>query len=130
MSPHTDRPRWSTFAAAALLLVAGLVLGVMADRFLLLPREAEADPLTAEAMLSRLDLEAGQETEVRALLDSLHGEMMAVVQRNPDSLHAAAQEAHRRIESALPPDARHEFRAWVHEHRSRLLGHMPGHPLH
>lgn len=118
--------RWRTAGAAALFLLAGISLGVVADRLLLLPRTAEAQPLTAEAMVSHLDLDATQETHLRALLDSLHADMMTVFERHPDSLPAAARRAHHRVESALPPEAREEFRAWMQGHHHQMMGRMRG----
>lgn len=123
---RSNGTRWRAAGAAALFLLAGIALGVVADRLLLLPRAAEAQPLTAEAMVSHLELDATQETHLRALLDSLHAEMMAVVERHPDSLPAAARRAHLRIESALPPEARDEFRAWMQGHHHQMMGRIRG----
>lgn len=117
-------------AAAVLLLLAGGLLGVLVDRLWLVPREAEAAPLTAHAMATRLDLNAAEEARIRALLDTLHSEMTAAAQQGPDSLHSASRNAHQRIEAALPPDARVEFRAWLREHHRQMMERMDGVRMH
>ena len=116
--------RWRAFAAAALLLLAGAAAGVLVDRLLLMPREAEAMPLTTRAMAARLDLDPAAEARMRALLDSMHAEVTAAAQHGPDSLAAAARRVHLRVEAALPPDARPAFRVWMHEQHRQLMRHL------
>lgn len=124
MKKWTDGAWWRAGGAAALLLVTGGAMGVLVDRHWLSPPEVEATPLTAEAMAARLDLSSADEARLRALLDSLHAEIHAVVQQDPDSLRAAVRDAQRRIEAVLPADARPEFRAWMQEHHERMMGRM------
>jgi hypothetical protein len=108
---------------AALLFVSGGVMGIVVDRLWLAPPNAGAAPLTADAMVARLGLSPAEETRVRGLLDSLHAE---ILQKSPDSLPAAVTEAQRRIEAALPADARPGFRAWMQEHHQRFRHRMHG----
>jgi hypothetical protein len=129
MTKWTDGVWWRAAGAAALLLVTGGVMGVLVDRLWLPPPKTHATPLTAEAMATRLGLTSAEEARLRALLDSLRGEIHAVVQRAPDSLQAAVRNAQRRIEAALPPDARSEFRAWMKEHHAQMVGRMHGGPM-
>lgn len=130
MKKWIDGAWWRAAGTAALLLVAGGAMGVLADRLWLSPPETHAPPLTAEAMAARLGLSSAEEAHLRALLDSLHAEIVAVVQQNPDSLQAAVRNAQLRIEAALPPDARSEFRAWMQEHHRQMMGRMHGGPMH
>ena len=123
MTKWTDGAWWRAAGTAALLLVSGGVLGVLVDRLWLSPPEAHGKSLTAEAMAARLDLSAAERARIQALLDSLHTE---ILDHGPDSLGTAARNAHRRIEAALPADARSEFRAWMREHHERLRGRMHG----
>jgi hypothetical protein len=129
MRKWTDGASRRAAGAAALLLLTGGVMGVLVDRVWLSPPETHAMPLTAEAMAARLDLTSAEEARLRALLDSLRAEIHAVVQRAPDSLGTAVRNAQRRIESALPPPARSEFRAWVLEHHAQLMDRMHGGPM-
>jgi len=117
--------------AALLLLVTGFALGVVVDRaWLTVPAEAAAMPLTAEALVSHLDLRPGDEARVRALLDSMHADVTAAAVQGPDALAMAAQSAHQRIEAALPPDARPGFRAWVEGHHRQMMERMGGEAMH
>lgn len=117
-------------AAAVLLLLAGGLLGVVVDRLWLFPREAESTPLTARAMAARLGLNASEEARIRALLDTMHSEMTAAAQQGSDSLHSAARNAHQRLEAALPPDARAEFRVWIQEHHRQMMQRVDGVRMH
>ncbi|MGH7477661.1 MAG: hypothetical protein ACRELD_15450 [Longimicrobiales bacterium] len=124
-----DGARWRAAGTAALLLVAGGVMGVVADRVWLRPPQAHGMPLTAEAMSARLGLSSAEAAHVRALLDSLRADFRGVVQQNPDSLQTAVRNAHLRIEAALPPAARPEFRAWMQEHHQQMMDRMHGRPM-
>lgn len=126
MNQWRGSSRRKAAAAAVLLLLAGGLLGVLVDRVLLLPHEAEAAPLTAQAMAARLGLSVSEQARIRALLDTMHNEMSAAAQHGSDSLHSVARNAHQRLEAALPPDARAEFRAWIQEHHRRMMERMGG----
>jgi hypothetical protein len=104
----------------------GAALGVLADRLWLFPSKAEAQPLTAEAMALRLELSPDEEERLRDLLESLHAEVLSVVENNPGSLRAAVRDAQHRIEATLPPEALPEFHAWIREHHEQLMGRMHG----
>ena len=123
--PPPDRAWWRAAATAALLLVSGGALGVLADRVWLSPPAAHAAPLTAEAMVSHLGLSPAEEARFRAVLDSLHAEVLTAVRQHPDTLRVAVRTAHERIEAALPPAARAKFRAWMQAQHDRL-GRMHG----
>lgn len=125
MKKWTDAARWRAAGTAALLVVTGGVMGVLVDRLWLSPPEAHATPLTAEALAARLGLSSAEEAHLRALLDSLHTE---ILHHAPDSLGIAVRNAQLRIEAALPADARPEFRAWMQEHHEQLRGRMRGGP--
>ena len=116
--------RRRALGAALLLFVAGGVTGVFVDRVALAPHAAHAAPLTADGMLSELDLTESQEAHVRAVLDSLHGELPQHMARGPEALGEAAHAAQARIEAALPPGVRPAFRRWLAEHHDRLIGRM------
>jgi hypothetical protein len=126
MNGSTDGAAWRAILTAALLLVTGSVLGVLVDRHWLSPPETHATALTAEAMATRLGLSSSEAVHVQALLDSLHVEIHEAIPRGPDSLRTAVRDAQRRIEAALPPEARSEFRAWMREHHARMMGRMHG----
>lgn len=126
MKKWTDGARWRAIATAALLVVAGGVGGVLMDRFWLSSPRVEPSPLTADAMAARLGLSSAEKAHVRALLDSLHVEILAAAQHGPDSLRPAVLNATQRIEAALPPSARPEFRAWIDEHHRQLMGRTHG----
>lgn len=130
MNQRESGARWKAAGAAALLLVAGGLLGVLVDRLWLVPREAEAAPLTVQAMAERLGLSASEEARIRALLDTMHNEMTAAAQHGSDSLHSAARSAHQRLEAALPADARAEFRAWLQEHHRQMMERMDAERMH
>jgi hypothetical protein len=121
MRGWTDGARWRAAGTAALLLVSGGVMGVLVDRLWLSLPGAHAAPLTAEAMSQRLGLTSAEEARLRTLLDSLHVE---ILDQSPDSLATAVRNAQLRIETALPPGARAEFRAWIQEHHEQLRGRM------
>ena len=122
--------RRKSAGAAALLLLAGALLGVLVDRFWLLPRGVEAMSLTATAMAARLDLGPSDEARIRALLDSIHADMSAAAPQGPDSLRSMARSAHMRLEAALPPRARPGFRAWIHDHHNQMMQRMRGDRMH
>jgi hypothetical protein len=130
MKKWTDGAWWRAAGTAALLLVTGGAMGALADRLWLSPPETHGRSLTAEALAARLGLSSVEEARLRALLDSLRGEIHAVVQRAPDSLGTAVRNAQLRIEAALPADARSEFRAWIQEHHEQLRSRMHGGPVH
>jgi hypothetical protein len=129
MTTWTDGAWWRAAGTAALLLVTGGVMGVLVDRLWLSPPETHTTPLTAEAMAARLGLSSVEEARLRALLDSLRTEIHVVVQRAPDSLGVAVRNAQLRIEAALPPAARPEFRAWMREHHAQMRSRMHGGPM-
>jgi hypothetical protein len=117
-------------ATAGLLLFVGAVTGVLVDRLWLLPRTVEATPLTVRAMAARLDLAPPEEARVLTLLDSMHAELLTAAEHGPDSLRTAARNAHQRLEAALPPRARPEFRAWIQDHHHQLMERMGGARMH
>jgi hypothetical protein len=107
---------------AALLLIAGTLAGIALDRLWLMPAVASPVPaLTSDAMLAHLDLEPTAAARIRALLDSMHTDITAAAEQGADSLRATAHRAHERLEAALPPDARTEFRTWMHAHHRQML---------
>jgi hypothetical protein len=125
MTRSSDRTRAA--ATAVLLVLTGAVLGIAADRALFSPAPIAAASLTAEALSERLDLSAGDAARLGALLDSLHGEVTAAAADGPETLRAATEAAHRRIEASLPPDSRPAFHAWMQEHREHMMHRMhPG----
>jgi len=124
MKERTPRAHARTAAAAALLVLAGGLAGIAVDRLWILPSEAPASPLTVDALVERLGLDGPEEAEIRALMDSLHAEVVTAARAGPDSLAAAARSAHRRIEGALPADARPAFRAWVRDHHGHAMGRL------
>jgi len=128
MTKRNGGARPGAIAAAALLLLTGALLGVLVDRLWLVPRQLEAMPLTADAMTERLGLGTQDEARIRALLDSLHAEVMATVARSPDSLRAVTRNAHLRIQAALPPEARPGFGAWMQDHHRQMMERMGGGP--
>lgn len=126
----TDGARRKAAATAALLLFAGALLGVAVDRLWLRPGPAQATLLTTHGLASRLNLDSAEEARIRSLLDSIHADVSASAQHGPDSLRSTAQRAHARLESALPPRARSEFREWMHEQHREMMGRMDGARLH
>jgi len=124
MSKSNASPRRRAVMMAALLLLAGGLSGVLADRLWLLPRGDDTMPLTAQAMAARLDLDASEEARIRALLDSMHADVIAAARHGPDSLATTARNAHLRLEAALPPHSRAEFRAWLVDHHRQMLERM------
>jgi hypothetical protein len=124
MTNWTERGRWGAAATAAFLLVAGGVLGILVDRHWLSPSPVEANPLTADAMAARLGLSSSEAARVQALLDSLHVDIHGAIPHGPDSLQSAIRDAQRRIEEALPPDARSEFRVWIREQHEHTMEHI------
>lgn len=109
---------------AALLLLAGGLAGVLVDRLWLLPRGHDSMPLTAQALAARLDLDTSEEARIRALLDSMHTDVTAAARHGPDSLAATARTAHMRLEAAIPPHSRAEFRAWLVDHHRQMMERM------
>jgi hypothetical protein len=81
-------------------------------------------PLTAGTMAERLGLSRAEEQRLSALLDTLHAEIGAAAAFGPDSLQAATDAAHRRIEASLPPPARVGFHAWMQEHHEQMRHRM------
>lgn len=136
MNGRSNTARRKAGATALLLLLTGGALGVLVDRMWFLPREVEATALTAEALAAHLDLGPAEEARIRALLDSLHTEVMLAAREGPDALATAAQSARARLEAALPPDARPAFHGWMRHHNSQMMerlhrgqarDHGPGH---
>lgn len=117
---------------AALLFLLGAVAGVAVDRVWLgrWPSEAQAAPLTVDAMADALDLDASQNGRVRRVLDSLRADLARAAQAGPDSLRDAAQRGRRRLEEALPPDRRPHFEAWMDEHHARMMQMMGSGMMH
>ena len=113
--------RRNAVAAAVLLLVTGGLLGMLVTRLWLVPAQAEARPLTVEAMVQDLGLSRPDEARVRALLDSMHPIVMAAAQVGPDSMLAAARGVHRRLEEILPADARPRLGGWMAEHHRQMM---------
>ncbi|MEX2472613.1 MAG: hypothetical protein WEA34_10555 [Gemmatimonadota bacterium] len=110
--------------AGALLLVAGIAMGIVVDRTLLTPAPAQASALTVESLAEHIDLSAEEAARLRILLDSLHTGVMAAAAEGPEAMRAATQAAHRRIEATLDPGMRPEFRAWMQEHRRHMMRRM------
>jgi hypothetical protein len=107
---------------AVLLLLAGMLGGIAVDRLWLMPAVASPVPaLTPDAMLAHLDLDPAAAARIRALLDSMHGDITAAAEQGADSLRGAARHAHARLEAALPPHARDEFRAWMNAHHRQMM---------
>lgn len=129
MTGWIEGARWRARGTAALLLLAGGALGILADRLWLAPPEAQAMPLTAHGLASRLSLPPADEARLQVLLDSLHDEIVAAVQQSPDSLQAAVRRAQQRIEETLPAASRAEFRSWIREQHARIAR-MHGGPDH
>lgn len=130
---RTEGNRWTAALTAAFLLVTGAVLGIAIDRLWLRPPEPGGPPLTAEAMAESLELTSSEEARVRRILDSLEVTISEAAGAGPDSLHAAAHRARMRLEQALPPRARPEFRRWMERHHRRMMEEMHGaggHPHH
>jgi hypothetical protein len=122
MSKHSGSSRRRAQATALLLLLAGSLAGIAIDRLLLLPRPAAAAPLTAEGMADELDLGPAEAAHLRALLDSMHMEVLeAASQAGPAGMLASARSAHARIEAALPPEMLPKFRVWVEQHHRHLM---------
>jgi hypothetical protein len=124
MRKGSDRARAA--GAAALLLFTGVLVGVVLDRVFLLPAPATASPLTVESLAERIDLPLEDQVRLRALLDSLHAEVVAAAARGPAALRMEMEAAHERIEASLPPRARAEFRSWLHENRAHMMRRMHG----
>lgn len=122
MRKMTEKSRAA--AAAALLLVAGMALGILVDRTLLTPTSADASDLTVESLAEHIDLSAEEAARLRILLDSLHTGVMAAAAEGPETLRAATEAAHHRIEEALDPAVRPEFRRWLQEHRQHMMRRM------
>jgi len=122
MSRTSERTRAA--GAAALLLVAGMALGIAVDRLVLTPAPADATALTVESLASRIDLSAEDAAGLRALLDSVHADVLAAAAEGPEAVQAATRAAHRRIEASLDPGARRGFRAWMRGHREQMMRSM------
>ena len=125
-SDGTTGLRWKAALTAAFLLVLGIVLGIAIDRLWLTSGHVDRPPLTAEAMAEELELTASEEARVREVLDSLETEISEAAGMGPDSLHSAARRARQRLERALPPDTRPEFRQWMERHHRRMMKEMHG----
>ncbi len=110
--------------AGALLLLAGVALGILVDRTLLAPPSADASALTVESLAEHIDLSGEEAARLRTLLDSLHTGVMAAAAEGPEALRAATQAAHRRIEESLDPGVRPEFRGWLEQHRRHMMRRM------
>lgn len=123
---RTEGNRWTAALTAAFLLVTGAVLGIAIDRLWLRTPEPDGPPLTAEAMAESLELTSSEEARVRRVLDSLEVTISGAAGAGPDSLHAAAHRARMRLEKALPPRARPEFRRWMERHHRRMMEEMHG----
>ncbi len=122
MKKTTEKARAA--GAAALLIVAGMALGILVDRTLLAPTSVDASDLTVESLAEHIDLSAEEAARLRILLDSLHTGVMAAAAEGPEALRAATEAAHRRIEESLDPDVRPEFRRWLQEHRQHMMRRM------
>jgi hypothetical protein len=119
-------PRWKAGVAALLLMLAGGVLGVAADRLWLRHAHGAGMALTADALAAHLDLGPAEEARMRALLDSMHVEVAAAAAEGPEALQAVARRAYERLELALPPDARPAFRAWMEGHHHQMMRRLGG----
>lgn len=105
---------------AVLLLLTGLVLGIGIDRHVLLARD-RPEPLTVDGLIESLELPPDAATHVRALFDTIHADLVAAARVGPDSMAAAAEQAHDRIEEALPPESRNGFHEWLRAHHRLLM---------
>ena len=126
MNKWNDGTRWKAGATATLLVLAGAALGVLLDRLWLVPQGAAAMPLTAEALVAHLDLDPEVEAHIRALLDSVHTEVVSAAAENPQAVAEIARGAHQRLEAALPTDARPAFRRWVEDHHAQMIERIQG----
>jgi hypothetical protein len=123
--------RWKAIATIALLVLASGTLGALVDRvWLRTPAAGAMMPLTAEALAEQLELDPSEAARVRALLDSMHAEVVTAIGQGPDALAAAADHARVRLEGALPPDARPAFRRWMEDHHRQMMERMGGGPMH
>ena len=126
MNDGNGAARWKAGLTALLLVLAGAAIGVLADRLWLRPTEAAAMPLTPEALVEYLDLGPSDEARVRTILDSLHTEVVSAAAGGSADLATVARDAHARIESALPSEARPVFRSWVADHHNQMIERMKG----
>jgi len=121
--------RWSAIGSAALLLVTGALVGVTVDRLWISPSVIEAAPLTAETMVSHLGLSDPEGRRLNALLDTLHADLSAAMDRGPEALREATDAAHRRIDASLPAEARADFHVWMQEHHEQMMRGLDRGPL-
>lgn len=121
-------PKWQAALATTLIFLLGAVAGVAADRVWLgrAPAVAQAATLTPAGMEAALNLTPSQAARVRAVLDSLRGEVVQAAQAGPDSLRDVAQRARQRLEEALPMDRRASFQEWMQQHHARMMQQMGG----
>jgi hypothetical protein len=108
-------------AAATLLVLAGVAIGIVIGRGLPAPAPVVASALTIESLAERIDLSSEEQDRLRTLLDSLHEGVVAAASEGPEALQAATEAAHRRIEASLAPEARAEFRLWLQESRDHMM---------
>jgi len=125
---RTLDPRWKAALVSVVLFLAGAVAGVSADRMWLgrWPEAAQAAPLTAGALSRDLNLSPDEQARVRSVLDSLQVEVSRALEEGPDSLRGIARRGRLRLEDALPPDRRGEFRVWMQGHHARMMQEMGG----
>lgn len=131
MRARSGGSRRRALATALMLLLAGALAGIAIDRLILMPRPAAAAPLTAEGMADQLGLGPADQARIRALLDSMHTEILEAASRfGPAGMLATASSAHERIEAALPPELLPRFRAWMEEHHRQLMDRVEAEGTH
>lgn len=114
---------WTVLVPTALIFLFGGVTGVAVDRLWRASQRTELPdaPLTAHGMVEELGLDPAQEARLTALLDTLEPAIARAAVQGPDSLQAAARIARQRMEDALPPDVRGNFRRWMTDRRDEMM---------
>jgi hypothetical protein len=131
----TDSTR--ALLAVVSVFVMGAVVGVVLDRSILIPANADAraagirhDARRNHEVLAELRAELGlsaeQSARVAEILAGRQGEMEAVWTELHANVRRAMQEATREIETVLDSAQVERLRVWLAERHRPVSGHAPG----
>ncbi len=106
---RAGRPKLLAAIVLLATLVAGVLLGIVADRAFLRRGPHRMPPRAADFLVSRLDekldLSTQQEQQIREIIKKRHSRMEVMW----SDAHREIEQANREIESVLTPEQRPEF---------------------
>ena len=123
-----------SFVYAALIFVAGLVVGLLSapligHSFMRPPTPAQMSNHIMSHLQSRLDLTAEQSAQIKPIVDQLGNDMQGIWLDTTKRVTARMEQSDQQIAALLTPEQKIKMQAFIAENRERMLKrHIPGGP--